>query len=167
MSFRTPRNVPCLNSSNVPGNDATWMERHVHGGVNYLHDLTVTHVDADAHYIRKVFLFLLRLPRQSPSSTTRPRAHHLKRNVGRAAAGRDGLLLHLSKKLEMSFDLTSHQPQLSASARPSQFYQTIFLDEGGSGDLWTKGEIKQESVIGEKWWKQQTHRYSNTAFVVP
>jgi hypothetical protein len=46
----------------ILGKEATWMERHVLGGVKYLHDLTVTHVDAD--YMRKVFSFPLRLPRQ-------------------------------------------------------------------------------------------------------
>jgi hypothetical protein len=32
--------------------EATWMERHVLGGVKYLHDLTVTHMDTG--YMRKV-----------------------------------------------------------------------------------------------------------------
>jgi hypothetical protein len=67
----------------------------------------------------------------------------------------------------MSFDLTFYQPQLSASTRSSHVYQTIFLDKDGSGKLWTKGEIKQESIIGEKWWKQQSHRWQHYAFVVP
>lgn len=70
-------------------------------------------------------------------------------------------------KLEMSFDLTYYQPQLSASAGQPHIYQTIFLDEDGSGELWTKGEIKQDSVIGEKWWKQQSHRWQHYARVVP
>lgn len=71
------------------------------------------------------------------------------------------------KKLEMSFDLTFYQPQLSASAGQPRIYQTIFLDKDGSGELWTKGEIKRDSVIGEKWWKQQSHRWQHYARVVP
>lgn len=71
------------------------------------------------------------------------------------------------KKLEMSFDLTIYQPQFSASAGPSRVYQTIFLDKDGSGELWTKGEIKQELVVGERWWKQQSHRWQHYACVVP
>jgi hypothetical protein len=71
------------------------------------------------------------------------------------------------KKLEMSFDLTFYQPQLAASAGQSHVYQTIFLDKDGSGKLWTKDEIKQGSIIGEKWWKQQSHRWQHYARVVP
>jgi hypothetical protein len=67
----------------------------------------------------------------------------------------------------MSFDLTFYQPQLSASAGQSHIFQTIFLDKDGSGELWTKDEIKRELVIGEKWWKQQSHRWQHYARVVP
>ena len=48
----------------VLGKEASWMERHVLGGVKYLHDLTVTHTDTD--YMRKVSLSLCPL---SPVST--------------------------------------------------------------------------------------------------
>jgi len=67
----------------------------------------------------------------------------------------------------MSFDLTFYQPQLSASAGQSHVYQTIFLDKDWSGKLWTKDEIKQDLIIGEKWWKQQSHRWQHYARVVP
>lgn len=40
------------NALTILGKEASWMERHVLGGVKYLHDLTVTHTDAD--YMRKV-----------------------------------------------------------------------------------------------------------------
>ena len=43
----------------ILGKEASWMERHVLGGVKYLHDLTVTHTDMD--YMRKV-------PSSPPSS---------------------------------------------------------------------------------------------------
>jgi hypothetical protein len=69
----------------ILGKEASWMERHVLGGVKYLHDLTVTHMDTD--YMRKV-------PLLGPGR----RAHRLERNRRRAAAGRDRLppaLLHL------------------------------------------------------------------------
>lgn len=39
----------------ILGKEATWMERHVLGGVKYLRDLTVTHMDTE--YMRKVTLF--------------------------------------------------------------------------------------------------------------
>ncbi|KAF9500731.1 FAD/NAD(P)-binding domain-containing protein [Pleurotus eryngii] len=46
-------------------------------------------------------------------------------------------------------------------------FQTIFLDKDGSGGMWTKGEIDKEKVIGEKWWKQQSHRWQHYAGTVP
>ena len=48
----------------ILGKEASWLERHVLGGVKYLHDLTVTHMDTD--YMRKVTLFLRP---SSPAST--------------------------------------------------------------------------------------------------
>ena len=40
----------------ILGKEASWLERRVLGGVKYLHDLTVTHMDPD--YMRQVPLFL-------------------------------------------------------------------------------------------------------------
>ncbi len=40
------------NALTIVGKEATWLERRVLGGVKYLHDVTVTHTDAD--YMRKV-----------------------------------------------------------------------------------------------------------------
>jgi hypothetical protein len=40
------------NALTILGKEASWMERHVLGGVKYLHDLTVTHTDVV--YMRKV-----------------------------------------------------------------------------------------------------------------
>ena len=60
----------------ILGKEASWMERHVLGGVKYLHDLTVTHMDTD--YMRKVPLFPPSpcsqhiLTRHCLSSTMRP-----------------------------------------------------------------------------------------------
>ena len=44
------------NALTILGKEASWMERHVLGGVKYLYDLTVTHTDMD--YMRKVPSFL-------------------------------------------------------------------------------------------------------------
>jgi hypothetical protein len=44
----------------ILGKQASWLERQVLGGVKYLHDLTVTHMDPD--YMRKVPPFLCPLP---------------------------------------------------------------------------------------------------------
>ncbi|KAG6907439.1 hypothetical protein DXG01_008867 [Tephrocybe rancida] len=47
-------------------------------------------------------------------------------------------------------------------------FQTIFLDNSPeSAMLWSKDEIKQDKVILEKWWKQQSHRWQHYAGTVP
>jgi len=47
-------------------------------------------------------------------------------------------------------------------------FQTIFLDNTPeSRKFWTKGEISQQEVIMEKWWKQQSHRWQHYAGTVP
>ncbi|KAI0275499.1 hypothetical protein BGY98DRAFT_992293 [Russula aff. rugulosa BPL654] len=150
------------NALTILGKEASWMERRVLGGVKYLHDLTVTHTDVD--YMRKHYEteFKPELIASSATPADRQRGETDFRPLYYTYQYPSAL-----KKLEMSFDLTIYQPQFSASAGPSRVYQTIFLDKEGSGELWTKGEIKQELVVGEKWWKQQSHRWQHYARVVP
>ncbi|PWN51895.1 hypothetical protein IE53DRAFT_31193 [Violaceomyces palustris] len=45
-------------------------------------------------------------------------------------------------------------------------FQTIFLDREIS-EKWTKSEIREDKIILEKWWKQQSHRWQLYAFTVP
>lgn len=45
-------------------------------------------------------------------------------------------------------------------------FQTIFLNKDMS-DWWTKDEIKEDKVIVQKWWKQQSHRWQLFAFTIP
>lgn len=45
-------------------------------------------------------------------------------------------------------------------------FQTIFLNKDMS-DWWTKDEIREDKVILQKWWKQQSHRWQLYAFTVP
>jgi hypothetical protein len=168
----------------ILGKEASLMERHVLGGVQYLHDLTVTHMDTD--YMRKVPLFLRSIsPISVRSDTTMTKQHYeIEFSPGlisssatdgeRRRGETDFRPLYYTyqypsalKKLEMSFDLTFYQPQLSVSPGQPHIYQTIFLDKDGSGELWTKGEIKSDLFIGEKWWKQQSHRWQHYARVVP
>ncbi|EPQ27127.1 uncharacterized protein PFL1_05408 [Pseudozyma flocculosa PF-1] len=56
---------------------------------------------------------------------------------------------------------SSEQPPLS-----DHVFQTIFLNRDLS-DKWTKDEIRADKVILEKWWKQQSHRWTHYAYVVP
>ncbi|KAG8221447.1 hypothetical protein J3R82DRAFT_1643 [Butyriboletus roseoflavus] len=66
-------------------------------------------------------------------------------------------------------------PQTPSSTAPppgsppplsSHVFQTIFLDRDGSSEKWSRGEIKPENVICEKWWKQQSHRWQHYAGTV-
>lgn len=45
-------------------------------------------------------------------------------------------------------------------------YQTIYLDRGRS-EKWTKDEVREDKVILEKWWKQQSHRWQHYGGTVP
>ena len=68
----------------------------------------------------------------------------------------------------------SQEPQLSslpdkASLPPgveNHVFQTIFLNRDLQ-DKWTRDEIRKDKVILEKWWKQQSHRWTHYACVVP
>jgi hypothetical protein len=60
-----------------------------------------------------------------------------------------------------------YQPQPWASAGQPHIYQTTFLEKDGSSEFWTKDEIKRDLVIGEKRWKQLSHRWQHFARVVP
>lgn len=45
-------------------------------------------------------------------------------------------------------------------------FQTIYLNKDMS-DWWTKDEVREDKVILQKWWKQQSHRWQLYAFTVP
>ncbi|CAO1613803.1 unnamed protein product [Parajaminaea phylloscopi] len=45
-------------------------------------------------------------------------------------------------------------------------FQTIYLNQEMS-DWWTKDEVREDKVILQKWWKQQSHRWQLYAFTVP
>lgn len=49
----------------------------------------------------------------------------------------------------------------------SHVFQTIFLDRDSSSHLWTIDSIRPSSIISERWWKQQSHRWQHYAKVVP
>lgn len=174
------------NALTILGKEASWMERHVLGGVKYLHDLTVTHMDTE--YMHKVLVPRLfpqtvlavfsdtEMGEQHYETEFRPELVASGATVAERQRGETNFRpLYYTyqypsalKMLEMSFDLTFYQPQFSTSAAGrSHVYQTIFLDKDGSGELWTKGEIKHDRIVNEKWWKQQSHRWQHYARVVP
>lgn len=162
------------NALAILGKEESWMERYVLGGVQYLHDLIVTHTDVD--YMRNVpSYFDTTLTKQYYETEFKPELIASSAIPADRQRGETDFCPpyytyqypSALKKLEMSYDFTAYQPQFSASAGLSRVYQTIFLDEDWSGDLWTKGEIKRELVVGEKWWTQQSHRWQHYARVVP
>ncbi|KAI0259481.1 hypothetical protein BC834DRAFT_627943 [Gloeopeniophorella convolvens] len=142
------------------GEQAGWLERHVLGGVKYLHDLTVTHTDAE--YMRKHYETQFRpgLLARSATDAEFERATKSFRPLYYTYQYPDA-----RAQLEMSFDLTYYQPQLSEDR--AHVFQTIFLDRDGCGARWTKREIAGGEVVGERWWKQQSHRWQHYARVVP
>lgn len=69
---------------------------------------------------------------------------------------------------------SGQQPSTSAHKNPNQkeppydqhVFQTIYLNKEMS-DWWTKDEVREDKVILQKWWKQQSHRWQLYAFTIP
>jgi len=129
------------------GTGTCWMERKVFGNVRYYDDVSVTHTDLE--YVRKHYektegdMYLVKTYDADPG------------------------------KIEMTFDLTSYQPDAAAAvskegpgATTARVFQTIFLDAAGekrraekSGlpTRWTKDEIDPSKILLTKWWRQFGH----------
>jgi predicted NAD/FAD-binding protein len=116
----------------------SFLERRVLGAVQYFHDITVTHTDR-AYMERYYELDDARgdqyFIRTYPDATDR---------------------------IEMSFDLSHYQPQLTESV-----YQTIFLDRRHDAARWTIDEIAPEHVLFSKPWVQFSHTWQHFVRVVP
>jgi hypothetical protein len=77
-------------------------------------------------------------------------------------------------KIEMGFDCTNYQHQFRSNigeGNPPQeqdrhVFQTIFLNDQEK-HLWTIDQIKEDKIIGKKWWHQWGHRWSHYLRVVP
>ncbi|RDB29149.1 hypothetical protein Hypma_014944 [Hypsizygus marmoreus] len=60
------------------------------------------------------------------------------------------------------------QPFPASTPLEKHVFQTIFLDNSlESSRLWSKDDINPDSVIMQKWWKQQSHRWQHYAGTVP
>jgi len=120
--------------------DLTWLERKLLGNVKYFDDVTVTHTDED--YMRKYYdidlknkdLYFVKTDEKDP------------------------------KKIDMSFNLTFYQPQLT-DKKPYVF-QTIFLNKEDQ-DKCTKSEIRKDKIQLEKWWRQMSHAWTHFAKWIP
>jgi len=121
--------------------DISWLEKKILGSVKYFDDVTVTHTDEE--YMKKYY---------DIDFENRKDQYLIKTDVNNR------------KKIEMSFNLSFYQPQLQA--KEPKIFQTIFLNENESAE-WTKGEIKKEEIVLEKWWHQMSHGWTHYAFFVP
>lgn len=120
---------------------ATFTERKVLGNVKYYNDITVTH--EDFNYMDKYYdmnserndQYFVRIDPQD------------------------------NEKIDMSFNLSNYQPQLTEN-KNRHIFQTIFLDDTRA-HLWSKDEIDKSKIILEKWWHQFAHTWKHFAYTVP
>lgn len=121
--------------------DPSRAERSVLGGVEYFHDLTVTHTDDE--YMRKHNELDERAVYFIKSYDERPDC------------------------CEMGFDLTGYQPMLQqARAKGHRVYQTIFLNRDDSKS-WTNQQINPSKILDSAWWIAFSHTYKHFRRVVP
>ncbi|TKY87974.1 hypothetical protein EX895_003070 [Sporisorium graminicola] len=71
-----------------------------------------------------------------------------------------------SQEKELSQLPSSNPEDLKDPPVEDHVFQTIFLNKELS-QKWTRDEITKDKVILEKWWKQQSHRWTHYAYVVP
>ena len=115
----------------------TFWERFALGNVRYFNDITITHTDA------------LYMHRHYDVDPSRDDQYYVRTD-------RDD-----PEYIEMSFNLRNYQPGL-----PHDVFQTIFLDDERRAQ-WTEKEIRQETVLFRKWWRQFSHTWHHFAFTVP
>ncbi|KAI0593555.1 hypothetical protein F4775DRAFT_607644 [Biscogniauxia sp. FL1348] len=155
----------------VLGRTATWWERKVLGAAKFSDDLTVTHTDAD--YMKKHYENFYRPDLAATTSTTSNGADDQTQRLD--AAARDFRPMYYIKtydadrsKLEMSFDTTNYQAQFPARVPfERHVFQTIYLNRGRDGGLWTEGEIRGGAVVRRDAWHQLCHGWTHYALVVP
>lgn len=71
-----------------------------------------------------------------------------------------------SQEKELSPLPSSNPAELKDPPVKNHVFQTIFLNKDLSSK-WTRDEISKDKIILEKWWKQQSHRWTHYAYVVP
>jgi len=124
------------------GEEAGFWERRVLAGVEYFHDLTVTHTDAEYmaehNEIDDKAIYFIR------TEPTHPEC------------------------LEMGFELSAYQPQLKAHRERTgeRIYQTIYLDRTRS-DIWSIHKLRPSKILDRAWWSAFSHTYKHFRRVVP
>lgn len=174
--------VPADEAKTLLGDNATWRENFVLGGVKFYNDLTITH--SDARYFSSIFQTRYSSDVCAPASTeSRKDQIEFARQTPRTRTdGWNGFapmyFIHSyvsdPAKIEMGFDCTHYQHQFreafgqdAPAPEPDRHvYQTIFLDDRHK-HLWTLDEIQQDKIIARKDWHQFGHRWQHYLRVVP
>lgn len=174
--------VPGDEARSLLGDDASWRENFVLGGVKFYNDLTITH--SDSQYFSSIFQ-----TQYSPDFCAAASTESLKHQINFAQQGPRArsdrwqgfapmYYTHSyasdPAKIEMGFDCTHYQHQfreaLGHNAPPPEperhVYQTIFLDDRQK-HLWTCEGIQKDKLIARKNWHQFGHRWQHYLRVVP
>ncbi|KAJ8082238.1 hypothetical protein PM082_008085 [Marasmius tenuissimus] len=151
----------------ILGKQARWIEKRVLGAAKWSDDVTVTHNDVE--YMKKWYevefndqLAVSKLggvrdetQRVEQAKETFKPMYYIKQTPAD------------SRKLEMSFDCSAFQYQLSKDTPIEQHvFQTIFLNKEHE-ETWSRNEISPDKIIKENWWHQLCHSYTHYLFVVP
>ncbi|KAJ5662978.1 hypothetical protein N7507_003709 [Penicillium longicatenatum] len=173
---------PADEAKKLLGQQATWREKWVLGGVKFFNDITITHSDSD--YFQKIFE-----AQYDPALCAQPTTNERKNQIAFAeqkpVCQKDGWRGYRPMyythsfasdpdKIEMGFDCTNYQHQfrdtLGAGNPPrpldQHVFQTIFLNDQQK-DMWTWNDIDTTKIIGRKWWHQFGHRWQHYLRVVP
>ncbi|CRG88778.1 hypothetical protein PISL3812_05813 [Talaromyces islandicus] len=158
------------------GKHATWREKFILEGVRFYNDITVTH--SDSKYFQSIFenRFQMAL---CADATTPSRKDQVLFATSEPQCRKDGWIgfqpMHFvhsfpsdPDKIEMGFDCTNYQHQFRSNigeGNPPQeqdrhVFQTIFLNDQEK-QLWMIDQIKEDKIIGKKWWHQWGHRWSH------
>ncbi|KAJ5762577.1 Acyl-CoA N-acyltransferase [Penicillium nucicola] len=173
---------PADESKKLLGQNATWREKYVLGGVKFFNDLTITH--SDSNYFQQIFESLYD-PRLCAKATTQERKNQIAFAEQEPRSQKDGWLgfrpmyfMHSYEsdptKIEMGFNCSSYQHQFREElgenkpplSQDQQVFQTIFLNDQEK-DLWTWNAIDPSKIISRKWWHQFGHRWQHYLRVVP
>lgn len=166
----------------VLGRHATWREKWVLGGAKYYNDITVTH--SDSKYFQSIFENRFR-DELCAEPTSKERKDQISFATSEPQRRKDGWIgfqpmyyIHsypeYPDRIEMGFDCTNYQHQFredleDGSAPPERnrhVFQTIFLNDAEK-HLWTIDDIRDDTVIERKWWRQLGHRWQHYLRVIP
>ncbi|KAF9269470.1 FAD/NAD(P)-binding domain-containing protein [Marasmius fiardii PR-910] len=149
--------------------EARWIEKRVLGAAKWSDDVTVTHCDID--YMKRWY----EVEFNEEQAVSNLAGRDESRRVEEATKNFEPMYYIKqtpadSRKLEMSFDCSAFQYQLSKAITDApikkHIFQTIFLNKEHE-ETWSKHEIAQDTIIKENWWHQLCHSYSHYLLVVP